>query len=176
VVALGGYFKNAVCVTRGNEAFVSQHVGELDNAATCNALVEAVEHLVAILEVEPQLVAHDLHPDFFSTRHALRLAREWGVPNRPVQHHHAHIASVLAEHRVDGPVLGLALDGVGLGKDGAAWGGELLYLDGLRCERLGRLAPLRLPGGDRAAREPWRMAAAALARAGRGDDRAALCR
>ena len=170
VVALGGYFKNAVCVTRGDEAFVSQHVGELDNAPTSKALVEAVEHLVAILEVEPQLVAHDLHPNFFSTRHALRLAREWGVPKRAVQHHHAHIASVLAEHRVDGPALGLALDGVGLGTDGAAWGGELLYLDGLRCERLGRLAPLRLPGGDRAAREPWRMAAAVLARAGRGDE------
>jgi hydrogenase maturation protein HypF len=168
VVALGGYFKNAVCVTRGDEAFVSQHIGELDNAATCRALADAVAHLVAILEIEPVLVAHDLHPDFFSTRHAVRLAREWKVPLLPVQHHHAHIASVVAEHRVAGPVLGLALDGVGLGTDGAAWGGELLYVDGVRCERLGKLAPLRLPGGDRAAREPWRMAAAALARAGRG--------
>jgi hydrogenase maturation protein HypF len=170
VVALGGHFKSTVCVTRGNEAFVSQHVGDLDNAPTCVALEQAVAHLVEILGVEPSAVAHDLHPDFFGTRHAARLAARWGVPKFAVQHHHAHVAAVAAEHRADMPVLGLALDGVGLGTDGAAWGGELLYVDGARCERLGRLAPLRLPGGDRAAREPWRMAAAALARAGRCDD------
>jgi len=167
VVALGGWFKNTVCVTRDDEAFVSPHIGDLDNAPTCLALTETVTHLVSILEVRPAIVAHDLHPDFFSTRHAARLAAGWGVPLRAVQHHHAHIAAVLAEHRVMRPALGLALDGVGLGTDGGAWGGELLRVDGARCERLGRLRPLRLPGGDRAAREPWRMAAAALALAGR---------
>jgi hydrogenase maturation protein HypF len=169
VVALGGYFKNTVCVTRGDEAFVSQHVGELDNAPTASALVDAVEHLVSILQIEPEVVAHDLHADFFSTRHAARLAARWSVPLHGVQHHHAHIAAIAAEHRVLHPVLGLALDGVGLGSDGTAWGGELLHVDGARSKRIGRLAPLRLPGGDRAAREPWRMAAAALYRAGRGD-------
>ncbi len=167
VVALGGHFKSTVCVTRGDEAFVSQHIGDLDNAPTCTMLMEVVEHLVSILGVEPELVAHDLHADFFSTRHAARLAARWNVPVRGVQHHHAHIAAVLAEHRRAGAVLGLALDGVGLGTDGTAWGGELLHVDGARCTRLGRLAPLRLPGGDRAAREPWRMAAAALARGNR---------
>jgi len=169
VVALGGYFKNTACVTRGDEAFVSQHIGDLDNAPTCAALEATVSHLVGILDAEPVLVAHDLHPDFYSTRHAVDLAALWGVPTLGVQHHHAHIAAVLAEHRREGPVLGLALDGVGLGTDGGAWGGELLFVDGAHCERLGHLAPLRLPGGDRAAREPWRMGAAALFRAGRAD-------
>ncbi len=169
VLALGGHFKNTVCVTRGDEAFVSQHVGDLDNAPTCRALDETVAHLLDILQVEPAIVAHDLHPDFYSTRLAARLAGRYDALLLPVQHHHAHIAAVLAEHRVRGPVLGLAMDGVGLGTDGTAWGGELLRVDGAACTRLGRLRPLRLPGGDRAAREPWRMAAAALALAGRTD-------
>jgi hydrogenase maturation protein HypF len=169
VLAVGGHFKSTVCVTRGDEAFVSQHVGDLDNAPTCRALDETVAHLLHILQVEPAVVAHDLHPDFYSTRLAARLAQEHQAPLLAVQHHHAHIAAVLAEHRVRGPVLGLAMDGVGLGSDGQAWGGELLLVDGAASTRLGRLRPLRLPGGDRAAREPWRMAAAALALAGRGD-------
>ena len=162
---LGGYFKNTVCVTRGDEAFVSQHIGDLDNAPTCAALVDAVEHLTSILEVEPQLVAHDLHPDFFSTRHAARLAQR-------LRRSAASACSTITRTSPrcspstgsTAPVLGLALDGVGLGSDGGAWGGELLRVDGARFERLGHLAPLRLPGGDVAAREPWRMAAAALAR------------
>jgi hydrogenase maturation protein HypF len=170
VAAVGGWYKNTVCVTRGDEAFVSQHIGDLDNAPTCAALEEALAHLVAILDVRPEAVAHDLHPDFFSTRHAAKLAANWGVPLVGVQHHHAHIAAVLAEHRVTVPTLGLALDGVGLGADGEAWGGELLLVEGPRSERIGRLRPLRLPGGDRAAREPWRMAAAALSLAGRTRD------
>ncbi len=170
IAAMGGWYKNTVCVTRGDEAFVAQHVGDLDNAPTCAAMEETLRHLVAILGVRPDGVAHDLHPDFFSTRHAVELAARLGVPAIGIQHHHAHIGAVLAEHRVAAPALGLALDGVGLGTDGGAWGGELLLVDGARCERLGRLRPLRLPGGDRAAREPWRMAAAALSLVGRGDE------
>lgn len=169
VLALGGYFKNTLCVLRGREAFLSQHVGGLDNAAAIAFLEECVAHLLSILDVRPALVAHDLHPDFPSTRLACQLAEQWGVPALPVAHHHAHLAALCAEHGRDG-LLGLALDGVGLGPDGGAWGGELLQVDGGQCRRLGHLRELHLPGGDRAAREPWRMAVAALHGAGLSDE------
>ncbi len=168
VLATGAWLKNTVCITRGDEAFVSPHIGSLDNAATCNAMVEMVEHLCGVLDVQPQAVAHDLHPDFFSTRFAMQWAREQGRPALAVQHHHAHLAALAAEHGATGPLLGLAADGVGLGSDGAAWGGELLWLHGAQWRRIGHLAPIAMPGGDTAAREPWRLAAAVLHAAGRG--------
>ncbi len=168
VLAFGAYLKNTVCVTKGNQAFLSQHIGGLDNAAAIGFLEETVSHLLAILDVEPALVAHDLHPDFPSTRLAQAFAAERGIPAVAVGHHHAHIAAIAAEHGHRGPLLGLALDGVGLGPDGGLWGGELLRVDGAACQRLGHLAPLRLPGGDRAAREPWRMAVSALHAGGHG--------
>ena len=169
VLATGAYLKNSVCVTRGDEAFLSQHVGDLSNAATCEAMEAAIAHLGSVLEVRPEWVACDLHPDAHATRVAHALAAERGLPLVEVQHHHAHIGAVLAEHRHEGPVIGLALDGVGMGDDGDAWGGELLMVDGAHFERLGHLRPLRLPGGDRAAREPWRMAASAMFDIGHGD-------
>ena len=168
VLALGGYLKNTVCVLKGREAFLSQHVGSLDNAASIGFLEETVAHLLAILDVRPDLIAHDLHPDFPSTHLALRLAAELGVPALAIGHHHAHIAAICAEHAVNEPIAGLAIDGVGLGPDGGLWGGELLRVTGAQCERLGHLQPLRLPGGERAAREPWRMAVSALHGAGFG--------
>jgi hydrogenase maturation protein HypF len=170
VLATGAYLKNAACLTRGAQAFLSPHIGDLDNAASRAALEEAVAHLQGVLAIRPQAIAHDRHPDFYSTQLALRLADELGVPAIGVQHHHAHIAAVAAEHRVETPLLGVALDGVGLGEDDQAWGGELLRLDGGGCTRLGHLAELPLPGGDRAAREPWRMAAAVLHRCGWGEE------
>jgi hydrogenase maturation protein HypF len=170
VLGVGAHYKATACVTRGAEAFLSPHVGDLDLAATRRALDTAVEQLLALTVVRPVAVAHDLHPDFHSTRLAEQLAARWRVPLVGVQHHHAHVAAVLAEHRFEGPALGLALDGIGHGTDGEPWGGELLRVDGAACHRLGHLQTLPLVGGDRAAREPWRMAAAALASIGRGDE------
>ena len=168
VLALGGYLKNTICLMKGREAFLSQHIGGLDNAAAIGFLEDTVAHLLAILDVRPALIAHDLHPDFPSTHLALSLAEKLGIPAIAIGHHHAHIAAICAEQGVNEPIIGLALDGVGLGPDGGAWGGELLYVDGAHCQRLGHLSPLAMPGGDRAAKEPWRMAVSALHGAGFG--------
>ena len=166
VLALGGTLKAAACATRGDEAVLSQHIGTLDNAATLRFLVEAVRHLLHLLDTAPVLLAHDLHPDVPGRRVAERL----GLPTLAVQHHHAHAAAVLAEHGVTAPALAVVLDGFGYGSDGGAWGGELLRLDGAAFRRLGHLRPLALPGGDAAARQPWRMAAAALHALGRDEE------
>lgn len=170
VLALGGQLKNTLCITRGREAFVSQHGGDLDHPQACRQLRETVAHLLAILDVQPRLLVHDLHPQFYSTQHALELAARWQVPTLAVQHHQAHVAALVAEHQVQEPVLGLALDGYGLGLDQGAWGGELLQLQGTQVRRLAHLTPLALPGLDRAALEPWRMGAAALQAMGRGSE------
>ncbi|MDR3055727.1 MAG: carbamoyltransferase HypF [Zoogloeaceae bacterium] len=166
VLALGAYLKNAVCVARGRNAFLSQHIGSLDNVASISFLEETAAHLLATLEVTPAAIAHDLHPDLPSTHLALEMAARLGVPALGVAHHHAHIAAVCAEYGIDHPVLGLALDGVGMGQDGGLWGGELLRLDAENCHRLGHLTPLKLPGGDMAAHEPWRVGVAFLRRSG----------
>lgn len=169
VLATGAWLKNTICLTRGRQAFVSPHIGDLDNAASCRALNAMVERLCDFLAVMPVAIAHDLHPDFHSSRQALALAAHWRVPAFAVQHHHAHAAAVAAEHGLD-EALALVLDGVGLGADGQAWGGELLHLRGGQCTRLSHLPTLPMPGGDRAAREPWRMAAALLAQLGRAGE------
>lgn len=169
VLAVGGLLKATVTATRGREAFVSQHIGDLGSAATLRFFEEMVAHLLAMLDTQPVLIAHDLHADFASTRFAESL----GLPLLGVQHHHAHVAAIAAEHGVTTPLLGLVLDGHGVGSDGGNWGGELLRVDGARFQRIGHLQPLPLPGGDVAAREPWRMAAAALATLQQGDQIAA---
>jgi hydrogenase maturation protein HypF len=155
VVAVGAHLKAAFTVARDGRAFVGPHVGDLDDLLTVRAYEEALALYERMFHVEPTEIACDRHPDYASTR----AAEAVGDPVR-VQHHHAHVASVMAEHGLTGPVCGVALDGVGLGTDGNAWGGEVLVCGRRRFERLAHLAPVALPGGDRCAREGWRMAAA----------------
>lgn len=169
VLALGAHLKSTICITRGKEAFLSQHIGDLDNAAAFDFLQETAAHLLNLLDVEPVAVACDRHPDFLSTR----MAENLNSPLIRVQHHHAHIAAIAAEYGADGPLLGLALDGYGYGEAGEAWGGELILHTGREFERVGHLRALPTPGGELAARQPWRMAAGALALLGRTDDIAA---
>jgi hydrogenase maturation protein HypF len=167
---MGAWFKNTLCVVSGNEAYISRNLGDLDTPEACRAHEQTAYALLDWLGEQPCAIAHDLHPDFHSSRFASSLAAQLQIPMIAVQHHHAHIAAICAEHAIDRPLLGLALDGVGLGTDGTAWGGELLRVDGSEFRRLGHFYPLPLPGGDRAAREPWRMAAAALHELGRNDE------
>ncbi len=170
VLACGAWLKNAACLLGQGEPVWSAVHGDLSDPAACDALKASVALMVKEQGATVSAVAHDLHPDFFSTQLAVQLAAELGVPAIGVQHHHAHMAAVLAEYAVEGPAIGLMLDGVGLGTDGTAWGGELLWAEGASWQRLGHLMPLALPGGDRAAREPWRMAASALHALGRNAD------
>ncbi|HSI49678.1 MAG TPA: carbamoyltransferase HypF [Ideonella sp.] len=167
VLAFGAWLKNAGCLVVDGRAQWSLVHGDLGDPEACRALEASARQLAAQSPRPVAAVAHDLHPDFFSTRLARQLAAAWGVPAIAVQHHHAHIGVVMADHGVDEPVIGLALDGVGLGTDGTAWGGELLWVAPTEWRRVGSLWPLRLPGGDVAAREPWRMAAAVLHALGR---------
>jgi hydrogenase maturation protein HypF len=172
VLAVGAWLKNAACLVLNGQTHWSPIHGDLSDPLACAKLEHSVMALVqqaAEAGAPVRAVAHDLHPDFFSTQLAIATADALGVPAIGVQHHHAHLAAVVAEHGIDGPVVGLALDGVGLGTDNTPWGGELLWLDGGQWARLGHLQPLALPGGDRAAREPWRMAASALHAMGRAD-------
>ena len=169
VLALGAHLKNTVTLARGRQAWLSPHIGDLDSPATLGFQQEAVQRLLDTFREQPEAVACDWHRDYGSTRLAEALAAQWDRPLVRVQHHHAHIAAVLAEHNHDGPALGIALDGHGLGENGESWGGELLLLREASFERLGHFAPLPAPGGDAAAREPWRMAAGALHALGRGD-------
>lgn len=173
VLALGAYLKNTVCCLQGRQATLSALHGDLGDADACRALDASARTLLGAAPAVAAL-AHDLHPDFPSTRLAQALAAEHALPAWPVQHHRAHLGVVQAEAGLRGTVLGLALDGVGLGSDGQAWGGELLWADdpvrSSAWQRLAHLPALPLPGGDRAAREPWRMAAALLWQQGRADE------
>jgi hydrogenase maturation protein HypF len=159
VLAVGGELKNTICLLQGRCSFLSQHIGDLENAEAYNFFREAVERMENILEIQPSIVAYDLHPDYFSTRWALR---QKGIRTIGVQHHHAHIASCMAENHLEGRVIGIALDGTGYGTDGRVWGGEILLTDYLDFERAAHFCYVPMPGGAAAIREPWRMAASYL--------------
>ena len=162
VLGTGAELKATICLTRGHEAFVGQHIGDLENPATLAFYEEVAAHLENLLEVRPEALVCDAHPDFLSTRYAEARAQREGIPLWRLQHHAAHAAAVLAENSHYGPALALCLDGTGLGDDGTVWGGELLFmeLEEPRWQRLGRLEPFALPGGDAAVRQPWRIAQA----------------
>ncbi len=155
ILACGPHLKNTVALTRRTQVFLSQHIGDLENLHAFNFFRSSVEQLKKVVEVEPEVVAYDLHPDYLSTRYALELPLKTRIG---VQHHHAHIASCLGEAGIDGPVLGMALDGTGYGPDGTIWGCELLLSTRGAYERVGHLNQVMMPGGDKAVKQPWRMA------------------
>jgi hydrogenase maturation protein HypF len=159
LLGVGAEQKNAFCVAKGDRAWPSHHIGDIKNYETMQSLEAGIEHFERLFEVTPELLVHDLHPDYLSTRYAL--GRE-GVRLFSVQHHHAHLAATLAEHGETGLAVGAIFDGTGYGTDGTVWGGEILVGGLDRIERCGRIRPIRMPGGERAIAEPWRMAAAWL--------------
>jgi hydrogenase maturation protein HypF len=154
VLAVGAELKNTVSVAKGHNVIASHHIGDLEHLAAYRSFLQAVDHLCHLTGVAPEVVAHDLHPEYLSTKFAL----DGDLPTFPVQHHHAHIASCLVEHGREAPVLGVAFDGLGMGTDGTVWGGEFLVADLDSFERVGHLRTVPLPGGNMAIREPWRMA------------------
>jgi hydrogenase maturation protein HypF len=159
ILACGAELKSTFCLARGSRAWVSHHIGDLHNVETLRSFTEGIAHFERLFAVLPDVVAHDLHPDYGSTRYALE--RD-GVEHVAVQHHHAHLAACLAEHATEEPAVGAIFDGTGLGTDGTVWGGELLVGSPAGFVRAGHLWPVRLPGGEQAVRQPWRMACAWL--------------
>ena len=165
VLALGAELKNTLCVTDGSRAFVSQHIGDLENLPTLDFFNEAVTHFTGIMDIKPNIYAYDLHPEYLSTKYLKKLRKELDrkkCGSVGVQHHHAHIASVMGEHGITDPVLGFSMDGTGYGLDGAIWGGEVLLSTLDSFVRYAHCAYVPMPGGKAAIREPWRMAFAYL--------------
>ncbi|MGI8413976.1 MAG: carbamoyltransferase HypF [Solirubrobacteraceae bacterium] len=166
LLACGAELKNTFCVARGQRAWVSHHIGDLENYETLRSFADGIEHFERLFAVAPEVVAHDLHPEYLSTKYALE--RD-AVALVGVQHHHAHLAACLAEYGELGTAVGAIFDGTGYGTDGTVWGGEILCGDLTGFRRAGMLLAVRLPGGERAIRQPWRMACAWLSAAGDGD-------
>jgi hydrogenase maturation protein HypF len=161
-LAVGGHLKNTICLTRGNEAFVSQHIGDMSHPKAIHYFHETIRYMQKLLNIKPQCIAYDLHPNFYSTR----FMQKHDLPTHGIQHHHAHLAAVAAECGLTEPILGLALDGYGYGADGSPWGGEMMLIKGFDYLHLGSLLPIPLPGGEQAVREPWRIAVGLLDKLG----------
>lgn len=159
ILACGAELKNTVCLTKKNQAFLSQHVGDLANLAAYDFFRKTIEHMKRILDIRPDIVAYDLHPNYMSTRYAEELQ---GIQKIQVQHHHAHIISCMAENMLSGPVVGLSFDGTGYGTDGNIWGGEILIADARQFRRAAHITYIPMPGGEAAIKQPWRMAVSYL--------------
>lgn len=159
VLAVGAHLKNSFCLGQDHYAYLSHHIGDLDNLETLRSFREGIAHYKRLFDITPQIVAHDFHPDYLSTRYALEQNEMASIA---VQHHHAHIASVMAEHQLTEFVIGVAFDGTGYGPDGTIWGGEFLVADLVSFERMAYLRPIPLLGGEQAVRQPWRITAAWL--------------
>ncbi len=157
VLGCGAEMKNSFCLTRDNYAFLSQHIGDMENMETLEHFDSTISLYKRLFRIEPEIIAHDFHPDYLSTKYAQELERS-GVRLVPVQHHHAHIVSCMADNKVKSPVIGVALDGTGMGSDGHIWGGEFLVTDYRSFNRVGHLEYLPLPGGDAAIKKPYRIA------------------
>jgi hydrogenase maturation protein HypF len=155
ILACGGELKNTFCLTRGQYAFMSHHVGDLENLETLTSFEQGIQHFKRLFYIEPKAVAYDLHPDYLSTQYALSIP---DIPKIGVQHHHAHIVSAMAENGIEEDVIGVALDGTGFGLDGTVWGGEFIKANLRNFDRLAHLKKVPMPGGSMAIREPWRMA------------------
>jgi hydrogenase maturation protein HypF len=162
ILAVGGQLKATFALGRGGHAFLSHHLGDLDHYAAYQAFTRDIGLYEQLFDVRPERVAHDLHLDYASSSYARERARADGIESVGVQHHHAHVASCMAEHRLPGPVIGVAFDGTGFGTDGTIWGGEFLVADYRQFRRAAHLRAVGMPGGDQAIREPWRMAVAHL--------------
>lgn len=160
ILACGAELKNTFCLSRGDYAFVSHHIGDLENFETLQSFREGIEHFKRLFYLEPEVVAYDLHPEYLSTKYALGLDQI--ETKLGVQHHHAHIASCMADNQIDGDVIGVAMDGLGFGTDGRMWGGEFFVANFSEAERIAHLDYMPMPGGAKAIREPWRMAAVYL--------------
>jgi hydrogenase maturation protein HypF len=163
ILACGAELKNTFCLTHENYAFLSHHIGDLENLETLRSFEQGVEHYKRLFYLQPEAIAYDLHPEYLSTKYALAL--DSMQTKIGVQHHHAHIASCMADNRIENEVIGVAMDGLGFGSDGCMWGGEFFVVDFLEAERIAHLAYIPMPGGAKAIREPWRIAAAYLHRA-----------
>lgn len=164
LLAAGAELKNTFCLARERYAFLSHHIGDLENYETLRAFEQGIAHFEKLFRIHPEAIAYDFHPDYLATRYAQERACAENLPAIGVQHHHAHIASCMAEHGMSGkqPVIGIAFDGTGYGEDGSIWGGEFLIADYRSFQRVAHLAYVPLPGGDKAIREPWRIALAWL--------------